>query len=525
MTCTLLHGGCQSGPIQQPLLTSRTIGRAVLFSALTVLLVLKFVVGHPSAEAAARRPGSPIKTLLGPSQLPFTPCWLEGSREQVLCGSYQVYENRQSNTGRKISLNIAVLPALKGNPAPDALFVLAGGPGQAATAFGPFVDVALNKIRDNRDIVLLDQRGTGDSNPMRCQTAADELHFSAAHGSLAETAHACLAKLDADPRFYSSFDFAGDLDEVRNALGYPQIDIWGGSYGTRAALVYMKNHPDRVRSAVLDGVAPYSNKIPLYEARDAQRALDMVFARCDQDENCCAAFPDVRQRFATVLSKLVKNPAHVSIHSPQTNAPIEIVVTRTNFAAALRTLLYVSSYDPMIPLVIRDASDGNFEPLVALALEISHGASEDMSRGLMFSVLCSEDVARITPQELDQATRGTFLGDEMVKAFTDACSHWPRTSLPPDFDSPVDAHVPTLLLSGELDPLTPPEWAQRAAAYLPNSSQVVVRGATHGVSSYGCVPELIARFVNAGAITGIDRSCAARGVQASFVTSPTGTAP
>jgi pimeloyl-ACP methyl ester carboxylesterase len=162
---------------------------------------------------------------------------------------------------------------------------------------------------------------------------------------------------------------------------------------------------------------------------------------------------------------------------------------------------------------------------VALTLEISHGASEDMSQGLMLSVLCSEDVARITPQELDQATRGTFLGAEMVKAFTNACAYWPRTSLPPDFDSPVDAPVPTLLLSGELDPVTPPEWARQAAIHLPNSIQVVVPGATHGVSTYGCVPDLIARFVNAGATTGIDTSCAAKGLHSSFVTSPTGTAP
>ena len=507
------------------LLTSRTIWRGMFFSAAAVLLVFKYAVGHPSAEAASAAPSAPIATLLGPSHLPFTPCWLEGSREQVLCGSYQVYENRQSHTGRQINLRIAVLPALKNHSAPDALFVLAGGPGQAATANGPFVDVALKKIHQDRDIVLIDQRGTGKSNPLNCQTAADALPFSAVHPSFAETAQTCLAKLDGDPRFYSSFDFAGDLDDVRDALGYSQIDIWGGSYGTRAALVYMKTHPDRVRSAVLDGVAPYSNKIPLYEARDSQRALDLVFVACDQDEKCHAAFPDLRRRLAAVLSKLEKNPEHVSVRNPRTGAPTEIVVNRAHFAAALRALLYIPSFDHMVPLVIRDASDGNFESLVAVTQKISHSASEEVSRGLMLSVLCSEDVARVTPQESDQATRETFLGDVMVKSFMDACSHWPRTSLPPGFDSPVDARVPTLLLSGELDPVTPPEWAQQAALHLPNSTQVVVPGATHGVSTYGCVPDLIARFVSAGSTTGLDTSCAAKGSRSPFVTSPTGMTP
>jgi pimeloyl-ACP methyl ester carboxylesterase len=272
------------------LLTSRTIWRGAVFSALAVLLLFKYVVRNPPAQAATTAPSTFTAVLLGPSQLPFTPCWVEGSREQVLCGSYQVYENRQLRTGRQIDLRIAVLPALKNHPAPDALFVLAGGPGQAATAYGPFVDVALKKLHQDRDIVLIDQRGTGKSNPLNCQADPDALPFTAVHPSFSQSAQACLAKIDGDPRFYSSFDFAADLDDVRQALGYPQIDIWGGSYGTRAALVYMKTHPDRVRAAVLDGVAPYSNKIPLYEARDAQRALDMVFVACDQTRSVMQPF-------------------------------------------------------------------------------------------------------------------------------------------------------------------------------------------------------------------------------------------
>jgi pimeloyl-ACP methyl ester carboxylesterase len=507
------------------LLTSRTIWRGVVFSAVAVLLVFKYVVPNPSAEAAASVPSAITEVMLGPSHLIFTPCWLEGSREQVLCGSYQVYENRQSHAGRQINIQIAVLPALKNHPVPDALFILAGGPGQAANAYGPFVDVALKKLHQDRDIVLIDQRGTGKSNPLNCQAAPDALPFTAVHQSFSDSAQACLAKLDGDPRFYSSFDFAADLDDVRQALGYSQIDIWGGSYGTRVALVYMKTHPNLVRAAVLDGVAPYSNKIPLYEARDAQRALDMVFLACDEDEKCHTAFPDLRQNFTAVLSKLDKSPAHASIRNPHTGVPTDIVVNKANFATALRTLLYVPSFDHLVPLVIRDASDGNFETLVAATQEISHSANKDMSRGLMLSVLCSEDVPRIGPQEVNDFTRGTFLGDVMVKSFSSACSRWPRASLPPDFDSFVDTPVPTLMLSGELDPVTPPEWAKLAALHLPNSVQVVVPGATHGVSAYGCVPDLIARFVSAGSASGLDTSCVAKGIRSSFVTSPTGITP
>lgn len=507
------------------LLTSRTLSRGLVFSAVAFLLLFKFGLRRPAAEAASSSPLAPAAVLLGPSHLPFLPCWLEGSREQVLCGFYSVYENRQSKTGRRITLRIAVLPALKSHAAPDALFVLAGGPGQAATGLGPIVDVALKKIHQDHDIVLLDQRGTGNSNPLNCQVSVDALPFSPVHQSFAESADACLRKLDADPRFYSTFDFAGDLDDVRQALGYPQIDIWGGSYGTRAALAFMRIYPGRVRTAVLDGVDPYSNKIPLYEARDAQSALDKIFTICDHDEKCHAEFPDVRENLASVLSRLEKAPVHVTIRNPHTGVPTDIFVDRRNFATALRALLYIPSFDHMVPLVIHDANNGNFEPLVAVTQTITQYANQDVSRGLMLSVLCSEDVARVRPDEQGEATRGTFLGDVMIKSFSDGCSHWPRTFLPTGFDIPVDVPVPTLMLSGELDPVTPPVWAKQAALHFPNSIQVVVPGAGHGVSTYGCLPDLIARFVGSGSTSTLDTSCAEKGLRSPFVTSPTGIAP
>jgi pimeloyl-ACP methyl ester carboxylesterase len=491
---------------------------AVMLLLLGAILVVKYTARPSHAQAAT-------VTLSGRSHLSFTPCWLEGFREQVLCTSYEVYENRESRSGRRIALHVAVLPALKNRAAPDALFVLAGGPGQAATSFGAFADTTFQKIREERDIVLVDQRGTGSSNPLRCEMEMDNGLLSGQKSSPAEKARACLAKLNGDPRFYSSFAFAGDLDEVRDALGYSKVDLWGGSYGTRAALVYMKLYPERVRTAVLDGVAPYANKIPLYEARDAQRSLNLVFERCRQDEQCRTAFPDVRERFEALLSKLEKTPARVSIHNSRTGDLTEITVTRERFTSGMRGLLYVPAFDHLIPLVIKNASDGNFEPLVALAKEMSSDSSETMSMGLTFSVLCSEDVARITPQEVQLATNGTFLRDGSFKIFSEVCSHWPRAQLPAHFDAHPDLQTPTLLLSGELDPVTPPMWAEEAATHLHNSLRVVVPGAAHGVSAYGCMPAVIANFVKRGSTSELDTSCASKGLQAPFFTSAIGTTP
>jgi pimeloyl-ACP methyl ester carboxylesterase len=463
-------------------------------------------------------------TLGGRSHLSFTPCWLDGFRERVLCTSYEVYEDRESRTGRRIALHIAVLPALKHRAASDALFVLAGGPGQAATSLGAFADTTFQKVREERDIVLVDQRGTGTSNPLRCEMEIDGGALSVQTVSPAEKARECLAKLDADPRFYSSSAFAGDLEEVRDALRYSQIDLWGGSYGTRAALVYMKLYPERVRTAVLDGVASYSNKIPLYEARDAQRSLNLVFNRCIQDEKCRTAFPDLRERFEGLLSRLEKNPARVTVRNSRTGVATQVTVTREHVTRGIRGLLYVPAFDHLIPLVIRNASDGNFDPFFALVKEISN-SNETMSLGLTFSVLCSEDVGRITPQEVRLATSGTFLRDGEIKVFSEVCSQWPRVQLPPLFDAETEEQTPTLLLSGELDPITPPMWAEQAAAHLPNSLQVVVPGAAHGVSAYGCIPDVIASFVKRGVTSGLDTSCAAGGSQFPFFTSATGTTP
>jgi pimeloyl-ACP methyl ester carboxylesterase len=501
---------------------SKLTRNVLMLLLLGIILVLKYTVTPSHAQSV---PVPTTVTVSGRPHLSFTPCWLEGLREQVLCTSYEVYENRESHRGRRIPLHIAVLPALNSRAAPDALFVLAGGPGQAATSLGSFVNSIFKKVREEHDIVLVDQRGTGTSNPLRCEMEMNGTLFSAQKVSPTEKARECIAKLNADLRFYSSFAFAEDLDEVRDALGYPKVDFWGGSYGTRAALIYMKIHPDRVRTAVLDGVAPYAIKIPVYEARDAQRSLDLVFAHCGHDEKCRTAFPDLRERFEALLSKLEKSPKRVTVHNPSTGEPTEITVTREGFTLSMRGLLYDRSLIRLIPLVINDTSNGNFEPLVALAKEMSRDSNETISVGLTLSVLCSEDVARITPQEVGRATRGTFLGSASLRFYAEACSQWPRTLLPPHFDTAAEIQTPTLLLSGEVDPITPPTWARQVATYLPNSLQVVVPGAAHNVSSYGCMPDVIASFVAQGSTSGLDTSCASKGLQSPFFTSATGTTP
>ena len=460
-----------------------------------------------------------------PERLRLSPCHVEGFEEEVLCGTYRVWENRAAQSGRTIDLRVAVVLALRREHEPDPLFLLAGGPGQGATEYGKLIPAAFREVHRQRDIVLVDLRGTGSSNALNCEIG-DPLAF------LGESAQAidlrpCLQKLTpkADPRLYTTEPAVDDLDEVRAALGYERVNLWGGSYGTRAALVYARRHPDRVRSVILDGAAPFEIKLPLWNAWGAQRALDRLTADCRADRNCRTAFPRFREELAEVLARLEPSPVRASLPHPRTGRPATMEVSRVVFASGLRGLLYVPAYASLVPYMVHEAAAGNFIPFAALSLETSAWSTETMSLGLTLSVLCAEDVQRLTPAEAETATRGTYVGASEIEIWQQMCAAWPRGPLPADADRVVPLDVPALILSGDLDPVTPPRWGQAMAAHFPRNRHVVVPGVAHNTSTSGCVPELISRFLEAGSAEKLDASCVRKIRRPPFVVDPSGTAP
>jgi pimeloyl-ACP methyl ester carboxylesterase len=454
-----------------------------------------------------------LPAALALAALPLSPCHIEGLPEEVLCGTHRVFEDRAAQNGRTIDLKIAVVPALRRESADDPLFVLAGGPGQGARKYGSLIPLAFREVRKTRDVVLVDLRGTGGSNPLRCDLG-DPLAMLQ-EGAL--DAAPCLRTLKGDPRLYTTAPAMDDLDEVRAALGYQKINLWGGSYGTRAALVYAQRHPDRVRSVVLDGAAPFEIVLPLHNAWGAQRALDRLLADCAAERECRSAYPRLRQELDEVFSKL---PVQASLRHPQTGKPLEVAVTRGVFASGLRGMLYTPAHASLIPWVIHSARQGDFAPFATLSLETAAWSTETMSLGLTLSVLCSEDVRRIRDDEAERAMRGTFLGDFEIEAWRRMCEPWPRGPLPVLDDRPV--RVPALILSGDLDPVTPPRWGEAMKKHFPDALHVVVPGTAHNTSMTGCVPDLIARFVEEGKI---DASCVRKIRRPPFVIDPSGTAP
>jgi pimeloyl-ACP methyl ester carboxylesterase len=454
--------------------------------------------------ACAPRSAPPVRSLA------LSPCRLKGSAYQAQCGTLRVPEDRARPAGRQIELRVAVVPALAREPEADPLFLLAGGPGQAATeAMGPILG-AFERVHRSRDLVLVDQRGTGASHPLRCDLTdpsaplAERLSGDAMRESKFRN---CLAGYDADPRFYTTSIAMQDLDAVRVALGYGQINLWGGSYGTRAALIYLREHGPQVRVAVLDGVAPLALKLPVTFAADAQRSMNLLFQHCAAEKSCNAAFPALDRQFGDLLDSLAKHPARAHVQDPLTGAPADVSITRDVFAAGLRGVLYQQDFASLAPLIVGRAAKGDFAPFVAATAGLDQGFAHTMSFGMMFSVVCAEDLPGTTPEEVEEAARGTFLGPRLALDFLKVCSFWPRGAVPDHFRDPVRSDKPVLLLSGELDPATPPRWAELAARTLPGSVHLIVPGVGHGATAEGCVPQLIAEAIQKGAVQGLDASC------------------
>ena len=467
--------------------------------------------GGNSVPLLFRRPGVVVSSRLKPTtigRIPFEPCRAEDGNTEGLCGKYEVYENRQSRTGRKIALNIMVLPALSAKPAPDPLFPLGGGPGQSAVQAFPNTGYA-TALQQQRNIVLVDQRGTGHSNLLQCQLK-DPASAQSMVGDFysSDKLRACRTELEkrADLTQYTTSISADDLDEVRDALGYDHINVFGGSYGTRVGLVYLRRHPEHVRTLTLEGVAPPQYKIPLPFAKTIQMSVEHLIDACASDEACKRSFPDLSSEFKTIVDRLEKSPAQFEIRNPAAKTTQTVTLSRGMFLANLRPLLYIPTLAAQFPSMIHHVFKNDWTAYGATILSLNAQLERILARGMQFSVICAEDVPNITETEIKDETQGTALGDFQVRLYQKACQEWPRGSIPKDFFAPIHSDVPVLMISGVLDPATPPAMAQQAAADLPHSKLIAIQEGTHGTGS-PCIDGLIAKFVVQGSLDGLDPTC------------------
>ncbi len=466
---------------------------------------------HPVA-ATGSHPDGPLTSVgVGPK---LSPCELEQPQRLTVvaadCGELTVPEDLAQPSGRKIRLAFARVPAISRRKQPDPLFVLAGGPGMAATTFYAMVAPVFARIHRDRDIVLLDQRGTGKSNPLNCQDGS-ETAIHPSETEIADETHRCLQQLSAkaDVRQYTTSIAVEDLDRLRQALGYESINLYGVSYGTRVAQHYLRRFPEHTRSLILDGVVPPQLFLGAAMALDAERSLERILARCGRESECRTRLGDPTSDYHSLWTMLRAHSVPVTVANPVTGQPTHFDFTTYHLAVVLRLSIYSAEPTALLPLLLHEASQSkDFSQLAAQFLLLSRSYSDAVAVGMNNTVTCTEDLAFYDPANVDRARlENTFLGTAQLDELLTVCKIWPRGPIDPDFHAPVHSAVPALLLSGSDDPVTPPVYAEEAHRGLTNSLHVVFENLTHGQLAAPCVDRLMQEFIDRASVTGLDVSC------------------
>ena len=445
-------------------------------------------------------------------QVRFRPCRVEhpnGSLFRMLeCGNLQVPENYAEPNGRKITLFIGRIKATEKRSKTDPLVPIAGGPGSAASESYLFPGQGFGKIARNRDIYIIDQRGTGKSGKLTCLEDLDKSVFKEleAGGQTARLFEMCLAELNAAPAQYTTSVAVKDLDAVRSALGVSQWNLYGASYGTRVAQHYLRSYPKHTRSVILDAVVAPQLNLPLEVASNSQRALDRLLQRCENDKACKSAFPDLRQNLDKLFAALEKKPIKVSVENISTGTLDDSSFQKADLQIFLRLSLYTSEFSAILPLLVHEAAiKNNYAPLIRNAQRTEDRLGSMLSLAMHNTVVCSEDMFfSSVNDELRQTMAATFMGEGFIDSLVEACSLWPKGPVDSTLKEFVSSDVPVLLLSGSEDPITPPRYAEMVHAKLDNSVHLIVQGHGHGMAAKGCVPSIMARFVESASVDNLN---------------------
>jgi len=514
--------------------TKRNLLRAAVLMIAAILFWYEFFKPDPGGNAAAHAmtaaaiPANAHEFSLG--TLAFKSCELtqkrSGATTAAFCAPFSVAEDRDATGGRRIDLKLALIKSDAERADSDIVVFLAGGPGQSAVETYPQIAAALAPLRKHHDILLLDQRGTGESNPLTCKDTLDAAQKPSADKSAEEKAadtdtddagfdiqkfHAamtkCLAEVQkrADPRYYTTTVATRDLEDVRQALGAPQFDLVGVSYGTRMAQQYLMRYPDGVRSAVLDSVAPNELIFGQEFAQNLENALKSQFLLCQHNAACAKAFGDPYASLFKLRDALRAQPRDYALRDPVTFESTQMRLTDRRLAGLVRMFAYSPESAALLPLSIAEGLKGNYTPLAGQTKLLTDSLSVSIDNGMQASVVCAEDADLLhdAPQDAN-----TLLGTTLIDVIRAQCAVWPHGTRPADFHAPLKSDKPILVLEGELDPVTPPRYGEQVMKGLDNAKLLVAKGQGHNVIGRGCVPKLVSEFIDALRPKTLDVSCA-----------------
>lgn len=432
-------------------------------------------------------------------------CYIEGLSDRLRCGYIIVNENPNEPNGQKINIHYAVIPAVKNIYPNQAFLAIAGGPGQSAIDNAPLFNNTFARIRETRDILLIDQRGTGRSNILKCpedKSVSPLLMNEGNFDTIAET-NKCLAAIDGDVTQYTSTAALKDFEAVRISLGYDKLHIYGISYGTRMAQLYMREYAEAIATVTLDGVVPMQQSV-LAIGLAIDRAVDLLISECENLSRCQQQFPSLRKALATTEVELMLSPVKAQIFHPMTGQPTEFLLTHDKFLSVIRLALYSPTTRVLLPYAIHQAGEKNYQAVLGLYSLTMEGI--DIAMGMHASVVCSEDIHRLST-DLSTELETSYMGRTMFTELSKVCSVWPSTKVDETFSAPISNNIPTLLLSGELDPATPPDWAILAMADMKNATHLVAPHAAHGVAMQSCANRLVAQLVDEDSTAELDGDC------------------
>jgi len=429
------------------------------------------------------------------------------------CAYFPLAENPDNPDGKPVNIHVARLESLSRNKHPDPLLFITGGPGQAASESWATIQSAFHALRKNRDVYVIDQRGTGQSNKLDCpeiETSTDVFTFD--ETATAERAKACLEGLQSNPRYYTTSVAVQDLESIRQKLGVEQWNIYGVSYGTRVALHYLRRFPDHVRTMTLDAVVPPGTALGPGIAIDAENALQAMFDRCREDDACSDAYPQLEQGARTLLSDLRESPVDINYENFNRGTLESTQITENHVTLTMRMLSYSSHGVAILPNMLHEAyAKKNFAPFARQAELQSENLGQTLATGMHNAIICTEDTGHSGLQSIDKdALKDTYLGDTALKALDANCKHWPSGIIDDDFHTPVKSDAQVLVLSGGTDPVTPPAYGERAISQMPNALHIINPFQGHVQVALGCMPRVVANFIERGQTGDVDFGCLER---------------
>ncbi|MFT5637014.1 MAG: pimeloyl-ACP methyl ester carboxylesterase [Cognaticolwellia sp.] len=438
-------------------------------------------------------------------QLTLESCHIKGIRQQVQCGTYVAPENYDKPDGAKIDINFVVLPAIDNSTEKLPLMFLAGGPGQAAAELSAQIYRGFSEIRKTRDLILIDQRGTGKSHPLQCEESLEvDPYTSLPEDFTIADIEQCIAQLKGDLSQYNSENAIRDFDAVRAVLGHQQVHIYGGSYGTRAGLVYMRMFPTSLKSVVLDSVGPIEVPIGLF-GKSVEQSFIKLIENCQNEESCATQYPELAKEFTAITNKLSQAPVTVEIAHPRLGTKTAFSISKDKFISSIQMQLYSMETRSLVPLLIHQAYLGNYMPLAGIIAQSESGMG--IYIGLHFNIVCNEDFPKISADMKAVDADNNFAKGMSLVMIGKACAAWPTYQPSADFYQTVTADIPTLIMSGELDPVTPASNGEKSHVNLPNSHHIISKNNAHIVASTTCGIKIVNEFLEKQTPKELDESC------------------